>query len=236
VTRAPGAIPVVFLGGPGVEYAERPPPAALAPWVAATWTVSATRRFDLRVLPDGCVDLIGGDVVGPFTSAIVARLEAGDEAHGIRLRPGAFPALFGVPAGELVDARIPLADLGPRPARSRTTLGGLAAAAPAPDPLAEAAMRSRDLAGLVRESGYSERHLRRRLLAAAGLGPKRLQRIGRMQAALRAGRGESWARTAAEHGWYDEAHMANDVRALAGATPHALLDDRFLQGGAPVCA
>jgi hypothetical protein len=44
-----------------------------------------------------------------------------------------------------------------------------------------------------------------------------------MQRALSAGRGESWARTAVEHGWYDEAHMANDVRALAGATPHALL-------------
>ena len=44
-----------------------------------------------------------------------------------------------------------------------------------------------------------------------------------MQRALSAGRGESWARTAVEHGWYDEAHMANDVRDLAGATPHALL-------------
>ena len=222
MTRAPGAIPVVFLGGPGVEYAERPPPAALAPWVAATWTVRAMRRFDLRILPDGCVDLIGDEVVGPFTSAIVARVEAGEEAHGIRLRPGAFPALFGVPADELVDARIPLADLGRRPARSRTRLAELAAAAPPPDPLAEAAMRTIP-AVLARESGYSERHLRRRLLASAGLGPKRLQRIGRMQLALRAGRGESWARTAVEHGWYDEAHMANDVRALAGATPHALL-------------
>ena len=40
---------------------------------------------------------------------------------------------------------------------------------------------------------------------------------------LRSGRGESWARTAAEHGYYDEAHMANDISELAGATPHALL-------------
>jgi hypothetical protein len=55
-----------------------------------------------------------------------------------------------------------------------------------------------------------------------------------MQRALSAGRGESWARTAAEHGWYDEAHMVNDVRDLAGETPHALLRGRFLQdpGGA----
>jgi hypothetical protein len=56
-----------------------------------------------------------------------------------------------------------------------------------------------------------------------GHGPKRLMRIARMQRVLRAGRGESWARTAAEHGFADEAHMANDVRDLAGATPHALV-------------
>ncbi|HSJ73639.1 MAG TPA: helix-turn-helix domain-containing protein, partial [Miltoncostaeaceae bacterium] len=99
-----------------------------------------------------------------------------------------------------------------------------------PDPLAEAAMRAPGAAQVARASGYSPRHLRRRLLAATGLGPKRLGRIGRMQRALSAGRGESWARTAVEHGWYDEAHMANDVRDLAGGTPHALLRGRFLQG------
>jgi hypothetical protein len=48
-------------------------------------------------------------------------------------------------------------------------------------------------------------------------------RIARMQDVLRSGRGENWARTAAEHGYYDEAHMANDISELAGATPHALL-------------
>ena len=51
-----------------------------------------------------------------------------------------------------------------------------------------------------------------------------------MQRLLLDGRGESWARGAVEHGYYDEAHMANDVRELVGATPHALVgDDRFLQ-------
>ena len=51
-----------------------------------------------------------------------------------------------------------------------------------------------------------------------------------MQRLLLDGRGESWARSAVEHGYYDEAHMANDVRELAGATPHALVGDgRFLQ-------
>jgi len=163
---------VVFLGGDGTDYAERPPPPALAPWVHAAWSLRARRPIDLRVLPDGCIDIIAGRVVGPFTSAVV------------------------VP---------------------------MAADADAPDPLAEAAMRARDLGALARDAGYSPRHLRRRLLLATGLGPKRLQRIGRMQRALTAGRGESWARTAVEQGWHDEAHMANDVGALAGATPHALL-------------
>ena len=44
-----------------------------------------------------------------------------------------------------------------------------------------------------------------------------------MHDVLRGGRGQSWARTAVEHGYYDEAHMANDIRDLAGGTPHALL-------------
>ena len=34
-----------------------------------------------------------------------------------------------------------------------------------------------------------------------------------------------------KHGWYDEAHMANDVRDLAGAPPHALLGGEL---GTPV--
>jgi len=224
--RLPPPPTSVFLGGPGARYEERPPPPALAPWVAALWRVRAERAQLLRVLPDGCVDLIGGDVVGPSTVAVLVALGPGDDAEGVRLRPGAFTALFGVPAAELRDRRLPLADVvRPRP------LAELAREAPPPDPLAALALASPrgDVRALARESGWSPRHLRRRLEAVTGHGPKRLARIGRLQALLAAGRGESWARAAAEHGYYDEAHMANDVRALAGATPHALLQGRFLQ-------
>jgi methylphosphotriester-DNA--protein-cysteine methyltransferase len=103
------------------------------------------------------------------------------------------------------------------------SLHGLAKEASLPDPLALAAYQARDLRSLRQATGYSERQLRRRVLAVTGHGPKRLMRIARMQAVLQHGRGESWARTAAEHGYYDEAHMANDISELAGATPHALL-------------
>ena len=48
-------------------------------------------------------------------------------------------------------------------------------------------------------------------------------RIAGMQRLLLTGRGESWARSAVEHGYYDEPHMVNDVREPVGATPHALL-------------
>jgi hypothetical protein len=44
-----------------------------------------------------------------------------------------------------------------------------------------------------------------------------------MQALLAAGRGESWARRAAEYGFHDESHMIDDVRRLAGGSPHELL-------------
>src|SRR5215207_3901219 len=184
--RAARRLPVVFLGGPGLEYEAQAPPPALAPWVHAIWRVRATGPADLRVLPDGCVDLIDGAVVGPFTAAALFRVAPGYEARGVRLRPGAFPELFGVPASELLDERVPVAEL---LGRRRASLPALATDADPPDPLAEAAMRAPAAGALARASGYSPRHLRRRLLAATGLTPKRLGRIGRMQRALSAGQG-----------------------------------------------
>ena len=210
---------VAFLGDAHARYEEWAPPPELAPWIAVVWRIRAHADFELRVVPDGCMDIIRGDVVGSLSTPVVASLAAGEVAQGIRFRPGGFPALFGVPASELVDLRVPIEELAPR----FRSLRRLAADAAPPDPLAAAACTAGDVGELARRSGYSERQLRRRVLAATGHGPKRLMRIARMQSVLRAGRGESWARTAADHGYYDEAHMANDLRALAGATPHALL-------------
>ena len=210
----------IFLGGEGLHYEERAPDAVLAPWIQAFWRLRCDRPHALRVLPDGCMDIIGGDVVGSLSSALVADLEAGDEAVGIRLRPGAFTALYGVPASELSDMRVPLGDV----VRPRPLLELVRDAQP-PDPLAGIALQAADVRTLARETGYSPRHLHRRLVAATGHSPKRLARIGRMQALLAAGRGESWARTASEFGFYDESHMINDVRALANATPQSLLGE-----------
>lgn len=165
------------------------------------------------------MDLIRDDVVGSLARPLTATFWPGDVSEGVRFHPGGFPALSGIPATELVGVRLPIADVLPR----FRSLRGLAKDASLPDPLARAAYRARDIRALRQVTGYSERQLRRRVLAATGHGPKRLMRIARMQDVLRNGRGDGWALTAAEHGYYDEAHMANDISELAGATPHALL-------------
>jgi AraC-like DNA-binding protein len=210
---------VAFLGGPGMTYEEVPPPPELAPWVAVFWRITSSVACELPVAPDGCMDLIRGDVIGSLSGPLTARFTPGEMSEGIRFHPGGFPALFGVPATELLGLRVPVTDVLPR----FRSLRSLAREAPQPDPLALLAHRAREMSVVRRESGYSERQIRRRVLAATGHGPKRLMRIARMQDVLRGGRAGSWARTAADHGYFDEAHMANDIRALAGATPHQLL-------------
>lgn len=210
---------VAFLGGLAMDYEEVAPPPELAPWVAVSWRVRARDACELRVLPDGCMDIIDGEVVGSLTEPLVARFETGDMAAGVRFHPGGLPALLGVPASELLDLQVPLDDLLP-PKRS---LRSLARDAEPPDPLAAAAYRARSLDGLRRATSYSERQIRRRVLQATGHSPKRLMRIGRMQRLLLAGRRGSWARAAAEHGFFDESHMVNDIRDLAGASPRSLV-------------
>src|SRR4051794_40006237 len=129
-----GQTHVAFLGAAGISYEEFPPPPVLAPWVAVVWRIRAQVSFELRIVPDGCMDLIRGDVVGSFSRPLTAVFAPGDVAEGIRFHPGGFPALFGVPASELVDLRVPITDVAPR----FRSLRRLAASAERPDPLAMA--------------------------------------------------------------------------------------------------
>ena len=160
------------------------------------------------------MDVIRGDVVGSLSGPLTAEFAPGDTAEGLRFHPGGFPALFGVPANELVDARVAITEV----ATGFRSFNRLAATAPRPDPLVRLTWTSRDLQAVRLESGYSERQIRRRVIAATGHGPKRLMRIARMQRVLLGGRRESWAWTVADHGYVDEAHMGNDICQLAGAT------------------
>ena len=78
---------------------------------------------------------------------------------------------------------------------------------------------------LARRVAIGERQLRRRVTAAVGFGPKRLGRVLRLQRvlALRAERPlPGWADVAHRAGYADQAHLAEDVRALTGVSPTSL--------------
>jgi AraC-like DNA-binding protein len=160
---------------------------------------------------------------------------------GIRLFPGTAPALLCVPAHELRDRRVELADLwtasevrrltgrvnaAPHPAVALEELA-LERAAP-PDRtlrrLVTALAAGRAVAETADELGLGARQLHRRSLSAFGYGPKTLARILRLQRALALARqGVPYADTANRAGYADQAHLSRDVREFTGLTLGALL-------------
>ncbi|WP_327265053.1 AraC family transcriptional regulator [Streptomyces sp. NBC_01232] len=215
-------------------------PSAVVPG-AVLWRAAAGGGG--TVLPDGCMDLLWVDgrllVAGPDTGPHPAGEVPGGSFAGIRLAPGTAPALLGVPAHVLRDRRVEPAELWP--AREARRLSGLverygdaraglealardrAAAAGPPDPLAaEVVARLRageTVAATARAVGLGERQLHRRSLDAFGYGPRTLGRILRLRRALALARaGMPYAEVACVAGYADQAHLAREVRALAGTT------------------
>ncbi|GAA2246428.1 helix-turn-helix transcriptional regulator [Streptomyces amakusaensis] len=196
------------------------------------------------VLPDGCMDLLWTPgrlfVAGPDTRAYLPDTPRGSRVAGVRLAPGTAPALLGVAAHELRDRRIDLADLrGARQAREQTEridaaadpaaalealALGLAAAAPRPpDPRLALVVRRLEsggtVAGAAEAAGLGARTLHRRSLDAFGYGPKTLARVLRLQRALALIRaGTPYASAALAAGCADQAHLAREMRDLAGTT------------------
>jgi AraC-like DNA-binding protein len=233
-----------------MPYRELPPPPELAPLVACLWTRDpAGAPYRQRVLPDACVDVVwvGGAhlmVAGPATGPVTVEVLAGARVAGVRFRVGAAGAALGVPAVELADRGVALADvwgadahrLEERLAEAPFPLGDLArgVAARLPerfDPLVRAAAL-----GLARPDarvpelgtrlGIGERQLRRRFGEAVGYGPKTLQRILRFQGFLRLAErepGTDLARLALDAGYADQAHLTREARRLGGLPPSALL-------------
>ncbi|MFJ9772648.1 helix-turn-helix domain-containing protein [Kitasatospora sp. NPDC101157] len=229
------------------RYAERP---SRLPG-AVLWTKGRAETdgaADGLVLPDGCMDLLWTEgrllVAGPDTRAFRPGPGLRGPWAGVRFLPGAAPALLGVPAYELRDRRVELAELwpggevrrmtgridaAPDPAAALEELAlRLAAAAPPADPLvravAAALAAGQGVAATAEAVGLGARQLHRRSLAAFGYGPKTLARILRLQRALGLARsGVPLAETAARTGYADQAHLARDVRELAGTRVTALL-------------
>lgn len=226
------------------RYRERQPDREVG--LACLWTQAADEASDHLVVPDGCVDIIRSEsgrivVAGPDTAPRTVRLAAGARFAAVRFRPGAAPHVLGVPAHELRDSTVRLDDLWGAAARriteeaasddparvlQRVVAERLRRAGP-PDPAVAVTARAlsggRSVAATADLLGVSDRQLRRRCLTAFGYGPKTLQRILRFQRALAlARRGVPLAEVACAAGYADQAHMAREVRELAGVPPTGL--------------
>jgi AraC-like DNA-binding protein len=247
--REPEWVPAGAWLAPG--YAEWAPPAALRGAVACLWASVVPDDADRAglIVPDACSDLLweqgtGGSVAGPDTGPVRTVTKAGTVVVGVRFRPSAGGRALGLPLSEIRDQRVALADLLPSAARKL----------PATLDPAEAARRALDVAGtlvadtaadhavtraaaLLRDPfarteavaadvGFSERQLRRRVQAAAGYGPKTLQRVLRFQRFVRmldaSAQSPDLASAAAQAGYADQAHLTRECSALSGLTPTAL--------------
>lgn len=198
-------------------------------------------------------------LVGPLTGPSVEVLAPGTTVIGARFHPGAAAALLGLPACELVDLTVPLDDvvgpaavaLGERlylagaPAVALSVLQDFLvdhrAGAAEPDPVVSEAVRrlmpwrAGEVGALCSGLALSPSQLRRRCVAAVGVGPKALQRTLRFQGFLALAQlsgvrarpeNGGLARLAAEAGYADQAHLSRECVRLTGLPPRSFLGDR----------
>jgi len=177
-------------------------------------------------------------LIGPSTRPSQYLHRGAVHAVGLLIRPEALPVLLGAPGGRLVNAQVALADVaGPGwadvPAQVQAApddearLGLLfntlraAVAGPEADPhrallqrLAQALQGP--LVRACRDLATSRRQLERLCRAHFGMSPKQFQTIARLQQALHGAAHTGGADLALQAGYYDQSHLARDLRRLAG--------------------
>ncbi|MFD8706332.1 helix-turn-helix domain-containing protein [Kitasatospora sp. NPDC059648] len=205
---------------------------------------------------------------GLHTSPVLITHEGAQSGVQIAVHPLAARALFGLPAGELAGIDVPAEEVLGRLApelRERlraaddwarrfavldeALLRAARPSGPVPPEVGWAwrALRRSNgglpVAELARETGWSARHLQERFRRETGLTPKAAARVIRFDRArhlLAAGSPPRLAELAVRCGYFDQAHLAREFRALAGAAPSAWLAAegpeeakfRNVQGGA----
>jgi AraC-like DNA-binding protein len=191
--------------------------------------------------------------------ATAATIDIGERVLtvGVRLRPGALPALTKLSAREFVDRSTSIDDV-----LAPDILEGLELGADAPPALIASELfrlmrRATErrtppslvsdtspgwprVATMAAQAGTSTRALLDRAYRHVGLSPRRMLRITRLHDALHAVRrgSRAWADIACEAGYADQPHLCRECRALLGETPstwHARgSSDSFKTGSAAV--
>ena len=197
----------------------------------------------------------GLDVHALGTQQTVRRklIRSGQRAVTARLHVGASKAVLGVPASAVAGSVLALEELWGRAVVQRLLdrLSGVrdtieavaimdgaiaerlarAEARDAQVPLALMAAErlvNANVSAVAVDLGVSERHLRRVFREAVGMSPKGFARLARFRHALqivREDRRLGWATIAAAAGYYDQAHLIEDFRAIAGVTPRVLIGE-----------
>jgi AraC-like DNA-binding protein len=236
------------------------PPPQLREHLLCLWTVGPASGGTESALPDGSIDIVWPEgqepiVAGPDTGPVPSTRPARSTVVGASFRPGAAPAMLGIPADRLRDLRVPLSEAWGRDAeRLEASLDGAGSPsarlkllghelrrrlnhAERPDPLVAAAVarlrntHPRSVSSIAEELGISERQLRRRFHATVGYGPKTLARVLRFQRMLAIARQRSsrdLRQLAVDAGYADQAHMTAECTQLAGLPPRRLIAERYL--------
>lgn len=192
-------------------------------------------------------------LIGPSTRPGRYLHQGALHAVGLLIRPEAMPVLLGAPGGRLVNAQVALGDgagagwhavqaaVQAAPdddARIALLFDGLRAAMAGPAPARHGALLRRLAQALqgpidqgCRELAVSRRQLERLCRAQFGMAPKQFQTIARLQQALHGAAHTGGADLALQAGFYDQSHLARDLRRLAGE-PLGVLVRQARQGSA----
>lgn len=180
--------------------------------VACAWVGEGGWSRTLRLLPDGCVDLVwDGESLRAFVASGVAcraSLDGSARNVGLRLRCGAAGAILGTPLAGWQGASVRLVHLwgslaadaetrlaaGRDPAAQAEALGALVSrrldGGARPDPVVIAAAQQlaapmATVGDAAKASGVGERALRQRFAEQVGLSPKATHRVLRFAALVR---------------------------------------------------
>lgn len=224
-----------------------------------TLQLVVTLGAPLTVRRAGHPDVIAAATVAGLRSSPVGIVHDGTQ-RGVQLAltPRGSRALLGLPAAALAQGVWPLEEIVGRRAHELTDrLAGASGPAGRAQVLETVLARLavdedypavidavwRRLAGsagrvtvtrLADEIGLGRRHLAQLVRAELGLTPKtvaRILRFGQARQCLRSGPTASLAQTAVKCGYFDQAHLTNDWKQLAGCTPGEWMSEElpFLQ-------
>jgi AraC-like DNA-binding protein len=183
--------------------------------------------------------------VGTMTRALT--LDEGHPTAwmGVRFWPGRALPFLGVPASELTDLRVDVGEMWPErdalldPLHASEVSALLGAferllerrlrSSLAVDHTVDEAVRAilraggnLSIAALAPALGVTRQHLARRFAMHVGVSPKMFARVARVRRAIAKARVAAkvdWAALALETGYYDQSHLAGEIRELTGRAP-----------------